>query len=118
METKNGSLEVMQGEQFQRLIGGVDYDACDQILLVLYREPERDNKTYFIKEADTDYPNAQILLKTQNASMPISIEITEEMTKTLPLGEYYLEAKFSISGVLQPIIKGKKKFFTLVKSEL
>ena len=117
MEYKNGVMQVMQGEQFSRLIGGIDYDACDQIALLLYREPERDEKVYFTKIADELYPNAGLIAKSEDADFGLKIEITEEITSTLLLGDYKMEAKIVIAGVNAPIIKSKEDFFTLIKSE-
>ena len=118
METKNGVLTVMQGEQFTRLIGGIPYDGCDQIVLCLYREPERDNKTYFVKVADENYPDAYIIWKSENSNYEIGIDITKELTGSLSFGEYFMEGMAQVSGVNEPILKNVKPFFNLVKSEL
>jgi len=119
METKNGVLTVMQGEQFSRLIRGIPYDGCDQIVLCLYREPERDNKTYFVKVADELYQDASLIWKSENSNYEIGIDISKELTDGLELGTYYIEAEITTMGTLTAaIVKISKPFFQLIKSEL
>jgi len=118
MEINNGVLEVMQGEQFSRMIGGIKYDQCSQIVLVLYQEANQSSRTYFVKTEDVQYPGAQIITKTEDPDLQLRIDITKEITESLALGNYHMEAQRVISGVKAPILKSRKIFMNLIKSEL
>ena len=117
METNAGKLVVYQGEQFTRLIGGIDWDACDQIVLCLYKNG--GTKTNFVKVADADkYPDAQLLAKSTDPALQVSCFISAELTTTLATGSYYMEAMRVIDGINAPILKSSKEFFTIKDSQI
>lgn len=117
MENNAGKLVVYQGEQFTRLIGGIDWDACEQIVLCLYKNGGA--KKYFVKVADAEkYPGAQLLTKSENTDYQISCFVSSTLTTSLATGSYYMEAMRVIDGVHAPVIKSSKDFFTIKETQI
>ena len=117
MEVINNTIEVLKGEQFERLIKGIDYDACSQIILLLYKESNPVVKMVWVKVDTADYPAAPKLVKSTDLTYPIKIWVSEDVTKKLETGSYLLEAKTVVDGVDKPIVKAKKYFFTIKESQ-
>ena len=118
MEVNNGKTVVFKGEQFSRNIGGIDYDACDQIVLLLYRGSQNDAPVVWVKVATDDYPDANLLELSGNDQYPIRVFLSEEITRNLNAGTYSMEAKRVISGIHAPILKSSKEFFTIKESRI
>lgn len=111
-------MEIYQGEQFYRYIYGdnIDYDACSQIVLALYRKNDIKVVQYFVKIIDEEYPDAELLQKSDNPNFNLQIFFTEAMTLKYVEGTYLLEAKRVINGINMPVIKGVEEIFTVKKS--
>ncbi len=116
METLQGRLIVYQGEQFTRLIGGIEWDLCQQIVLCLYKG---ETKKYFVKVPDeAKYPGAVQLSKSENPGLQVSCFIPATVTASLPEGVYKMEAMRVIDGINAPILKSEKEFFTIKDSNI
>jgi hypothetical protein len=114
MENLQGRLIVYQGEQFTRLIGGIEWDLCQQIVLCLYKG---EIKKYFVKAPDeAKYPDAMQLSKSDSAEYQISCFIPAALTAQLPAGVYKMEAMRVIDGINAPILKSEYEFFTIKES--
>ena len=111
-------MDIIQGEQFTRYIGGVNigYDQCDQIILLCYDCATKETAFVFVKVADPAYPAAGLIEKSDDTEYELKIFVTEAMTENLRPGTYKMEAKRVISGVKQPIAKGREPFFTVSKT--
>jgi len=112
-------MDVFQGEQFYRYIYGdnIDYDACSQIVLALYRKGSSDVVQFFVKvEDNANYPGAELIQKSDNQNFKLQILFKTSMTAKYVEGTYMLEAKRIINGINMPVIKGIEEIFTIKKS--
>jgi hypothetical protein len=111
-------MDIIQGEQFTRYIGGtnIGYSQCDQIVLVCYECSTKAIAFTFVKVADPLYPGAALLEPSDDPDYELKIFVTEAMTENLRPGTYKMEAKRVISGVKQPIAKGREAFMTVSKT--
>lgn len=112
-------MEILQGEQFVRYIGGtnIDYDLCSQIVLACYKEKTKEIALTWVKVADEEnYPDAELLEKSDNPNYKLKILVTSEMTEALDLGVYHMEAKRTLIDDTTTIIKGQTPFFNVKKS--
>lgn len=113
-------MEILQGEQFTRYIkGGVEYDSCSQIVMRVFKRDTSTPVMTFVKVADeSNYPNAGTIEKSDSTDYFFKILITEEMTKSLEPGIYDIEAKWTVSGEKQPIVKSAGEFLKVKKALL
>lgn len=112
-------MDIIQGEQFWRYIGGtsIDYAGCSQIVLHVYNQSTKETAFTFVKVADpVKYPGSALLVASNDPAYEVMIFVTSEMTLPLKSGCYYMEAKRTIAGVEQPIVKSKVPFFTVTKT--
>jgi hypothetical protein len=113
-------MEILQGEQFTRYIkGGVEYDNCSQIVMRVFKRDSIAPVMTFVKVADeTNYPKASLIEKSDSTDYYFKIFISEEMTKSLEVGIYDIEARWTVNGDDQPIVKSAGEFLKVKKSLL
>ena len=112
-------MDIIQGEQFMRYVGGtsIDYASCSQIVLMVYNQSNKETAFTFVKVADpVNYPGSSLLQLSNDPNYEVMMFVTAEMTLSLKPGSYYMEAKRTIAGVAQPIVKSKAPFFTVTKT--
>jgi len=111
-------MVIYQGESFtdKMLIHGTNgYDVCQQIVICIYRKNTNDNKIYFVKNQDINYPDA-LLIDYDEEEKLLKLNFSSENTKALKEGEYMVEVKRIISDTSTLI--AKHKIFDVIKSNL
>lgn len=112
-------MEILQGEQFTRYIkGGVEFDSCSQIVMRVFKRDTNTPVMTFVKVADEAYPGAELIEKSDSTDYYFKIFITEAMTKVLVPGIYDIEAKWTVDGEKQPIVKSAGDFLKVKTSLL
>ena len=108
-------MEILQGEQLYRYIGGstLSYEDCEQILITVYNATTRVVVANYLKVADDAYPDAGVIEQSDVLDFEFMVFLSSEFTNTLPIGTYYMELERT---VLPTITKDTVEFITVTDS--
>lgn len=102
-------IEKLQGERFVGTISGFDFDIASQITILLYKSSETGFIRSWLKNPNSKYPQANLVTKNiEDGKMYFTVDL-----EGLPTGNYELEARVDVVGVVAPIIKKRSKFLTI-----
>lgn len=104
-------MNKLQGSQFSV---GIDipafgYNDCEEIEIVLFNKRNLSKKITYKKSTGT-------VMNSSGYNLTIDILVTTTDSKTLALGDVFIEVKRTVSGIKQPVIKSKLPVFTLEES--
>lgn len=108
----DNTYETLQGERFTQEITGFDFDALSQLVILLYKATESGYSLAWTKTATDQYPNAGVIEKREEDG---KIVFTVDTTG-LSTGDYDIEVRGDVGGVLAAIVKDRYKFLTIKPS--
>lgn len=112
MKVIGNKIEYLQGERHPLIMSGFDFDLTSQIVVLLYKSTESGVARAFVKRACAEYPEAGLITKLdEDDKMVFTIDTTG-----MPTGNYDIEARVDIAGVVAPILKERTEFLTVKQS--
>lgn len=108
----NNVYQVMSGERFPQEMTGFNFDTLSQLIVLLYKSNEAGYSLAWTKTVTDQYPNAGVIEKREeDGKIVFSIDTTG-----LSNGDYDIEVRGDVGGVLAAIVKDRYKFLTIKPS--
>lgn len=111
MKVNGDKIECLQGERFSQLMSGFDFNNTSQIVVLLYKQTGAGPTTAFVKEPTDTYPNAGLITLNEDLKMVFTID-----TASMSTGDYDIEVRVDVVGVVAPIVKQRTSFLTIKES--
>jgi hypothetical protein len=109
----------LAGSQFtiQAEMENTEYKDYEQIVAVVFNSNNLTNAITFVKVADVNYPDAELIQQTDANKKVIDFFFSKDKT-ALMLGTYGIEIMRIVGGVKMPILKYADEVLTIKKSRI